>query len=115
MHELAIVDEIIRTVEEEKRRAGHGGRVTALNLRVGALSCASAEALRHAFGLMALGSSSEGAKLVIETTALEGVCQACGARSELDDLRAACPACGSADVRMEGDSAVVLESIEIEE
>ncbi|HUT23930.1 MAG TPA: hydrogenase maturation nickel metallochaperone HypA [Sumerlaeia bacterium] len=115
MHEVSLVSEMIGLAESEVARAAAGGRVLRLKISVGPLSCASAEALRFAFELLASGTSVEGAELEIDEPPLVCHCQECGARSEAADAFAGCPACGASRVSLDGSRDVRLESIEVED
>jgi len=115
MHEVAIVDSLIHIAEQEISRAGAKGRVLGLKLSIGRLSCASPEAVRFAFELLAVGTGLEGAELHIERPMAVCHCRQCGQRTETDEVFGACPVCGGRDVSIEGGQDLLLQSIEIEE
>jgi hydrogenase nickel incorporation protein HypA/HybF len=115
MHEVSLVSEMIRLAESEVARAAAGGRVLRLRISVGPLSCASAEALRFAFELLASGTSFEGAELEIDEPPLVCDCEECGAQSEVADASDGCPVCGSSQVSLDGSRDVLLESIDVED
>ena len=67
MHELSIVMAMIEMASEEVERHG-GGRVTALHLKLGALSGVVKEALTFSYEIACQGTALEGSQLVIEET-----------------------------------------------
>ena len=67
MHELSIVLSMIEMASEEVDRHG-GGRVTALHLKLGALSGVVKEALTFSWEIACQGTALEGSQLIIEET-----------------------------------------------
>jgi hydrogenase nickel incorporation protein HypA/HybF len=114
MHETAIVRELISSAESEMSRAGARGRARRVEVVIGRLSGASPEAVRFAFECLSPGTRLEGSRLDIREVAPVCRCAACGAANQIDDIFAACPACGSLDVSIEGGRDLVLQSIEVE-
>ena len=57
----------------------------------------------------------EGAELEIEQPPAHCQCRACGEAFCVDDVFALCPACESHDVRVDADSGIRLEYIEVED
>lgn len=115
MHELSIVEALIEQVETEVRRSGHEGRVVHLDVVIGRLSGVNADSVQFAFELLSPGTLLEQADLRIVQTKAVCRCEACSARTEIDELVAACPACGSPRIAFDGGQDLVLESIELED
>ena len=116
MHEFSVVAELARIVEKEVTdKLGESRPVTLLEVRVGPLSCVNAEALRFAFEHIKGGTMLESAELVLRLPPLTGRCRACGSVTEIQDPFDSCGACGSPDVAAEGEEAVVLDRIELED
>ena len=116
MHEVAIVETLIRQVADEVEQSGHTGRVTRLDLIVGRLSGASAEAIRFAFELLSKDDPLlDGAELVIDEQKAVCRCQACGVETEIDELVAACPVCESGQIQIVGGNDLMLASIDLED
>ena len=117
MHELAMTHALIEAAERAVEDAVAAGdrRVLGLKVSLGGLSCASAEALRFCFDLLAPGTRLDGAALRIEEKPTIGHCQDCGADSEIDAYFTPCPACGGANVTLDAHADVLLESIELED
>jgi hydrogenase nickel incorporation protein HypA/HybF len=113
MHELSIVAGLLETVEalaKEHRAAA----VTAVHIRVGALSGVVAELLESAFDVCRKGTIAEGAALKIEKVPFRIRCRACGLESERDDFQFACTACGSTDLELVQGTELILDRIELD-
>jgi len=115
VHELSIVEALIEQVEKEVEHCGHQGRVLSLALTIGRLSGVNAEAVRFSYELLSPGTIVEGAELQISEPKATCCCRACGARTELDELDAYCPECGSDQIVIEGGRELLLQSIELED
>lgn len=115
MHELSIVEALIEQVEKEIQRAGQTGRVTGLDLVIGRLSGVNADSIRFALEMLAPGTVVEAAEVRIAEPYANCRCRSCGEATEVDELVICCPACGSADVYLEGGADLWLQSIELEE
>ncbi len=114
MHELTLIDDLMRTAETEADRVAPQGRFVSLTIRIGALSCASAEALHTSFDMLKPGTRMANAELVIEELPVRLECNACGAVSETPTPEAQCPKCGSPDIRVDGETWVELHSIDLD-
>ncbi len=115
MHEIAIADALIEQVQGEVRRAGASGQVTRVALVVGRLSGVNPDSLRFALDLLVKETILESARIEIAEPGAHCQCAACGYRTEIEDLEARCPNCGSSDVTIDGGRDLLLESIELEE
>ncbi len=113
MHELSIVEAMLEQVETEVDRSGETGRITRLDLTIGRLSGVNADSIRFAFQLLSAGTRAEGAELQISEPKPTCVCRTCLARTEVEELVASCPQCGSPDVTLEGGQGLLLDSIEL--
>jgi len=116
MHELSIAANVVEIVSEQVRQAG-GGRVAAVTLRIGQLSCVHSDALEYSFALVCEGTPLAGAELRIVSLPVVIFCPECRREVELPGVqRFACPVCGtrSADIRqgreLDVDSVELLES-----
>lgn len=101
MHELSIAHEVVELAVAHAQSAGVA-RISAVTLRIGALTCVHADALEFGFEVASAGTLAEGATLRIEALPVAIYCPACSAVVELPGLYPLhCPRCGtpSADVR----------------
>ena len=64
MHEQALATDLVRKAVEVARREG-AGRVTAIQVRIGALSHVTPAALEQSFRIAAGGSLAEGAEVKV--------------------------------------------------
>jgi len=95
MHELSIAMSIVEMAEEEARQ--RNARVSAVHLKLGALSGIVKEALLSSYGIACDGTSLEGSRLVIEEVPVEVYCEACAVQRRLAPLSwFVCPECGAA-------------------
>jgi hydrogenase nickel incorporation protein HypA/HybF len=115
MHELAIVQELIKLAEVELSRARFEGKVKVLTIKVGKLSGASPEALQFAFEAVAPSTRLKGARLDIEEPKPMCRCLNCGFEQEVDGYLFECPACGSGDIVIDGGRDLRLDSLEVED
>jgi len=115
MHELALADDLIRTVKHQLDREGITERVLGLRLLIGPFSCVNPDSLRFAFSLLSSGTAMSGAALEFEKQPLILSCRRCGKTIECDDFLEQCPHCGAGEVFFDGERAVRLDSIEVED
>jgi len=115
MHELSIVEALFDQAEREIRRLGHEGRVLRMDLTIGRLSGVNSDSIRFAFELLKPETIFDRAELAIEEPPAACRCRACGAESEVSDITAECPRCGSHDIIIEGGREMLLQSIELED
>ena len=114
MHELSIAMKVIDEVAKQVAGAG-GGRVLAITLRIGRLSCVQEGALRLSFELASAGTELSGARLEIIDMPVRIWCPACGAEQELPGVQSlACPECGRLSGDIRAGRELDLESIELE-
>jgi hydrogenase nickel incorporation protein HypA/HybF len=114
MHELSIAIKVIDEVAKHVAGAG-GGRVLAITLRIGRLSCVQEGALRFCFDLASADTELSGARLAIIDVPVRIWCPACGAERELPGVQSlACPECGTLSGDIRAGRELDLESIELE-
>jgi len=94
MHELSIALSIIECASEEATR--HGGKITAVHLRLGRLSGVVKDALLFAYDLACEGTPLVGSRLLIEEVPVVVFCSQCDAERELASIQSfCCPVCGA--------------------
>jgi hydrogenase nickel incorporation protein HypA/HybF len=95
MHELSIVLSIIEGVTEEAKLR-EVTSVSAVHLRVGALSGVVKQALLFAYDLACEGTLLEGSQLIVEESPVVVHCCACDADHALKPAQPfCCPVCGA--------------------
>jgi hydrogenase nickel incorporation protein HypA/HybF len=99
MHELRIAQAVIDIVESEitRRRLK---KITAVGVRVGALSGVHPDALSFSFEAATMETPLAGAKLVLEYLPAKAKCRTCGRPFEVEEFVFLCSSCGSGDVEV---------------
>ena len=111
MHELGVLHRILAAVGEAAAANGVS-RIRAVRLRVGALSGLVPDFLRRYYGAASADDPLfRGSALEIETVPGRGLCRACGTGYPATADAWKCPACGGADVGLEGGRELVVENI----
>jgi len=85
MHELAMAQQIVRTVLAEMNRTG-AVAVRSINVDVGTLEGLLPEGLRRAFEVESKDTPLEGVELHVALVPSIATCPACGAKRELTTL-----------------------------
>jgi len=115
VHELSIASRIVELVGEQVCAAG-GGRVAAVTLKIGTLSCVHEDALRFSFNLAREGTPLADAELRVVTVPVVIWCAACGREVTLPGIQKfACPECGTPSGDIRAGRELDLESIELDD
>ena len=94
MHELSIALSIVEMAEEEALR--HGGLVSAVHLKLGALSGVVKDALLASFEMACADTPLEGSRLIVEEVPIIVFCEHCQERRYLTSAQwFCCPECGT--------------------
>jgi len=88
--------------------------VVSITVEIGPLSGVDPAQLRSAFTVLRAGSGSAMAELVIDTSAVEVRCLACGAESQTLMNRLICRACGGFRTRVIAGDELRLRRVELE-
>jgi D-sedoheptulose 7-phosphate isomerase len=107
MHEFGLCEGVLDAVR--KRAAGRP--VASVRLRCGVRHAVDEASMAHAFGVVAEGTEAAGATVTVITVPATVTCRDCGAAGESTDRLAACSACGSVNVELEGGDELILESL----
>ena len=108
MHELAITQAIVESVQERAAAAG-GRQVTRVVIAIGRLTAVLPDAVRFCFELCTEDTLLAGATLIIEEPAGAARCRACGASLVLSDPLELC-GCGRSDLDwLSGDQLQIRE------
>lgn len=111
MHELAIMQSIVRVCEQEASSKGFA-RVESIVLSVGAVSGIVPECLCEFFPAASRGTVAEGAKLLTRTIPAEIECPECGYSGEIHGGE--CPGCGGWAYRLTHGREFFIDSLEVE-
>jgi hydrogenase nickel incorporation protein HypA/HybF len=112
MHESSLARQILSLVLD---RAGREQAVAVRSVRgwVAETEALSAESMAFHFAALATGTIAEGARLELDVRRLEARCKACASTYRPDHHVVLCPACGSADGELLGETGLGIESIEV--
>ena len=111
MHELAIMQSVVRVCEREAAQRGFR-RVESIALAVGALSGFEPECMFEFFPAAAAGSVAEGAQLTTRVIPAAIECPDCGYSGEAKG--AECPQCGGWSFRLTQGREFYIDSIVVE-
>jgi hydrogenase nickel incorporation protein HypA/HybF len=115
MHELSIAMSIVEMAQEEAEQRG-GVQVTAIHLKLGALSGVVKEALLSAFEMACDDTPLSGARLVIEEVPVVVFCPTCQAQRPLSSVQLFCCAeCGTPAGDVVQGKELEVVALEIEE
>jgi hydrogenase nickel incorporation protein HypA/HybF len=113
MHEMALMTEALRLAEDTARAAG-AARITALRLRIGALSSVVPEAMRFAWDVARRGTLAETAQLEIESVPGAARCPHCQTQYACADFLSECPCCGRVGGDLVRGQELEIAAVEIE-
>ena len=113
MHELSIANSLIEIATEQVSKSG-GGKVQAINLQIGALSCVHRDALLFSFELVSKDTMLEGANLNIDNVPVTIYCRECDREVELPGIQIfRCPHCETPSAAIRRGKELDIVSIEI--
>jgi hydrogenase nickel incorporation protein HypA/HybF len=115
MHELSIAMSIVEMAQEEAEQRG-GVQVTAIHLKLGALSGVVKEALLSAFEIACDDTALSGSRLIIEEVPVVVFCPTCQAQRPLSSVQLFCCAeCGTPTAEVVQGKELEVVALEIEE
>ena len=113
MHEISLCEGIRGVIEENARRHAFQ-RVKRVWLEIGALSCATPEAMRFAFAAVMRGSPAEQARLEIIEVPGRAWCEQCGRNVSISEYYDPCPGCGGFALRVTAGEELRVKRLEVE-
>ncbi|MDR3305011.1 MAG: hydrogenase maturation nickel metallochaperone HypA [Clostridiales Family XIII bacterium] len=115
MHELAIMEDVLR-ISADAARADGAGRVVRITIRAGALSGVIPKWANIFFKMISAGTIAEGAELLFETAPAFVSCRSCGREGEIPAGPPVfkCVHCGSGDVVLRSGREFSVERVEVE-
>ncbi|MBN1163297.1 MAG: hydrogenase maturation nickel metallochaperone HypA [Candidatus Krumholzibacteriota bacterium] len=114
MHEVALMQNLLRVVEEAAEKQG-GGKVKLVHLRIGEMAGVNTESLRFAFQVLSPGTRVEGGELEFEKIPLRIKCLSCGEDHCPPELTFRCPRCGGANMEIISGREMDIEYIMMDE
>lgn len=114
MHELSIAMSIVDAAKDEAEQ--RGVQVSAVHLRLGALSGVVKDALLFSYEVACQDTPLEGSKLIIEEIPVAVFCPHCKEKRVLPSLQSfACPECGTLSGQVLEGKELEVFALEIEE
>lgn len=114
MHELQLLQQVVRTVEA--RCSSHTGtRLSHIRLQIGShshLASHTPEELQATFQFAAKGTQAESAQLHVDIRRATGTCRTCHAVFERGPQTYGCPECLSGDIEWEAQPELIIADIE---
>jgi hydrogenase nickel incorporation protein HypA/HybF len=115
MHELSIALGIIEVVGEEMLKHGDA-RVSAVHLKLGALSGVDKDALLFSFDVASEGTPIQGARLDIREVPVVIFCSKCGEEREIESIQnLVCSVCGELSANACRGRELQVVALELEE
>ena len=115
MHELSIALSIVEVASEEAQRH-NAARVSAVHLRLGALSGVVKDALLFSWDLACSDSPLAGCRLEIEEIPIEVWCPNCRQTRTIEgDLDLRCLACGGSSIEVRRGRELEVSALELDE
>jgi hydrogenase nickel incorporation protein HypA/HybF len=114
MHELSIAQSIIEIVEDNIRPI-RIKKVKSVTVKVGRMSNVLPDSLIFGFDSLIIGTSLEGAELIIEDIPVKIKCRKCLNDTEIEHMNFICASCGSTDFEMLSGRELSVGEIEVEE
>lgn len=113
MHELSIAMNIVETAQEEAQQ--RGVQVTAVHLRLGALSGVVKEALLFSYDMASQDTPLQGSRLIVEEVPVEVFCPQCDAPRVLASVQSfACSQCGAPTMNILHGKELEVVALEVE-
>lgn len=95
MHELSIAMSIVEMAQEEAERRGCA-EVSAIHLKLGALSGVVADALLSSYEMAVFDTPLQNSRLLIEDVPVTVYCSTCSSAQQLGSIQSlCCPTCGT--------------------
>lgn len=114
MHELSIAMGIVEAAAEEAQK--RGVKVSAVHLRLGALSGVVKDALLFSYEMACQDTPLAGSQLIVEDVPVAVFCPQCNERRVLESMQAfACPVCGAPTMNILQGKELEVYALEVQE
>ncbi len=114
MHELSIAMGIVEAATEEAQK--RGVQVSAVHLRLGALSGVVKDALLFSYEVAAQDTPLAGSKLIVEDVPVMVFCARCSELQQLTSVQSfCCPKCGEPTMDVRQGKELEVFALEVEE
>jgi hydrogenase nickel incorporation protein HypA/HybF len=114
MHELSIAMGIVEAAQDEAQK--RGVRVSAVHLRLGALSGVVKDALLFSYEVACQDTPLAGSRLIVEDVPVAVFCPQCQKEQELASVQSfACPVCSAPTMNILRGKELEVYALEVEE
>ena len=114
MHELSIAMGIVEAALEEAQR--RGVQVSAVHLRLGALSGVVKDALLFSYEMACQDTALAGSRLIVEDVPVVVFCPQCEKEQTLPSVQSfACPVCGKPTIDIRRGKELEVYALEVED
>lgn len=112
MHEVGIMESLLR-IAEEKAREANADRIDSIRMCIGEASGVVAEALEFAFEALSPGTMAEGAGFIAEIVKVKCLCEKCNLEFSPEGIIYICPKCGEPAWKITQGKELYLQSMEV--
>ena len=113
MHEMALAESIVGTLEEQSRQQSYA-RLKTVWLEIGPFAGVEVEALRFSFDVVANGTLADGARLEIESNPAHAWCLPCGKSVVIAERFDPCPGCGGHQLQVTSGDELRIKELEVD-
>lgn len=113
MHELSLIHEVFKVLEEQVK-THKVKKVHQVHLKVGKMMSVVPSSLSFCFEILAQGTSLEGAKLEIEEIPVKCRCRKCGQEFIVESFIFACPKCKKTDLEQLSGNEFMVHNMEVD-
>ncbi|MDR3304849.1 MAG: hydrogenase maturation nickel metallochaperone HypA [Clostridiales Family XIII bacterium] len=113
MHELGVVMEVVKQVEQFAAENALTDHIEALVLQIGELSSMIPAYVEAVYPAAAEGTILEQARLEVEILPANALCKACGKVFRAKEHKGVCPACGGKELELLGGREFCIKEIAV--
>jgi hydrogenase nickel incorporation protein HypA/HybF len=113
MHEMALAESILTTLQEQARRHDYT-RVKTVWLEIGPMASVEEQSLRFSFDVVVKGTLADGARLEIETSPAQAWCLSCSKSVAVAQRFDSCPNCGGYQLQITSGDELRIKELEVD-
>jgi hydrogenase nickel incorporation protein HypA/HybF len=113
MHELTIVSNMLRILQEQAERH-QVDRIVKVRVKIGEFTAVLPEVFKSCFELLTQGTIAEGAQLEINNIPIRARCLGCSQVFDVSNFCFVCPECGNGKIDVITGRELCIESMEAE-
>jgi hydrogenase nickel incorporation protein HypA/HybF len=113
MHEIGLVDDILRAIEGKLKCSGENAEVKKVNILIGELEHITPDHFEFHFRERVKGTNLETAELSFKKVEARFKCKDCAREFSIESGTIGCPGCGSNANDVIAGSGIYVESVEV--